>query len=139
MKYYAVIDTNVLVSAQLKPLSIPGQILKEALVGNIIPLLHKDIVSEYDNVLRRKKFSFSTNAVDMLIEQLSKRGIFIDAANITDFVSDPKDTIFYQVVMEGHEKFDNAYLVTGNISDFPPRVYVVTPKEMLEIITDTNE
>lgn len=135
MKYYAVIDTNVLVSAQLKPSSIPGLILKEALVGEIIPLLHRDILTEYSNVLRRKKFHFDENVIETFMEQFSKRGIFVDAAEISDYVRDPKDVIFYQVVMEGRKKQERTYLVTGNICDFPSRVYVVTPKEMLEIIS----
>ncbi len=39
MKYYAVIDTNVLVSAVLKPSSNPGMIIRLALEGIIIPLV----------------------------------------------------------------------------------------------------
>lgn len=45
MQYYAVIDTNVLVSAMLKFQSIPGQIVKEALLGTVIPLLCDEIVA----------------------------------------------------------------------------------------------
>mgnify|MGYP007069882917 CR=1 FL=1 len=39
MKYYAVLDTNVLVSALLKMGSVPGQVAEEALNGDIIPVL----------------------------------------------------------------------------------------------------
>ncbi len=35
MKYYAVLDTNVLVSALLKTGSVPGQVTAEALNGDI--------------------------------------------------------------------------------------------------------
>ena len=45
MKYYAVIDTNVLVSALLKEDSAPWQILREALDGCIILLLNQDILT----------------------------------------------------------------------------------------------
>ena len=38
MRYFAVIDTYVLVSALLNASSIPGQIIEEALSGDIIPL-----------------------------------------------------------------------------------------------------
>lgn len=55
MKYYAVIDTNVLVSAVLKEGSAPWQVVKEALDGCITPLLNGDILSEYSEVLLRKK------------------------------------------------------------------------------------
>ncbi len=58
MKYFAVIDTNVVVSALLNRDSVPGAILEEALTGRIIPILHDDFLSEYSEVLRRPKFKF---------------------------------------------------------------------------------
>jgi len=139
MKYYAVIDTNVIVSAQLKESSIPGQVLKEALEGRIVPLLHPDILEEYDEVLARKKFKFSQEAVKIIIDKLKERGILLNATKIDDIVSDPKDVIFYQIVMEGRKKYGEAYLVTGNIDDFPAKVYVVTPREMLEIMEEGED
>ena len=53
MRYYAVLDTNVLVSALLKTGSVPGQVTAEALYGNIIPILNDEIVAEYEDVLNR--------------------------------------------------------------------------------------
>ena len=55
MKYYVVIDTNVLVSALMKPESIPGVILEEALSGRIMPLLNGEILDEYEEVLSGRK------------------------------------------------------------------------------------
>ena len=46
MKYYAILDTNVLVSALLKTGSVPGQVLAEALKGDIIPVLNDEIIAE---------------------------------------------------------------------------------------------
>ena len=45
MQYYAVIDTNVLVSAMLKFQSVPGQIVNEALLGKLTPLLCNEIIA----------------------------------------------------------------------------------------------
>lgn len=45
MKYFVVIDTNVLVSAVLKYNSIPGTIIELAFDGKIIPVLNKEIES----------------------------------------------------------------------------------------------
>jgi predicted nucleic acid-binding protein len=42
MMYYAVLDTNVLVSALLKNTSNPGQVVAEALCGRIIPVLNDE-------------------------------------------------------------------------------------------------
>jgi predicted nucleic acid-binding protein len=41
MTYYAVLDTNVLVSALLKNGSVPWQVAEEALHGDIIPVLEE--------------------------------------------------------------------------------------------------
>ena len=54
MKLYAVIDTNVLVSALLRWDSVLGAVLEQALVGSIVPLLNDEIMAEYEEVLRRK-------------------------------------------------------------------------------------
>ena len=56
MKYYAVIDTNVLVSAMLKWDSVPGNVLELVYSGTIIPLLNQQIVKEYREVLARPRF-----------------------------------------------------------------------------------
>lgn len=92
MMYYAVIDTNVLISAMLKNNSVPGTVVAEALRGDIIPL-------------------------------------------INDEIPDKDDAVFYAVLMEKRKDAD-AYLVTGNMKHFPVRTYIVTPKEMLNIIAD---
>ena len=134
MRYYAVIDTNVLVSAMLKIQSIPGQIANEALLGDLIPLLSDEMIAEYREVLARPKFKFNQNTVEILIDGIVDRGIFVDAVPVEEIIPDPKDIVFYEVVMEGRKEHDDTYLVTGNTKHFPTKSYIVTPKEMLEIM-----
>ncbi len=134
MQYYAVIDTNVLVSAMLKFQSVPGQIANEALLGNLIPLLCDEIIAEYREVLSRPKFKFDQNVVNVLIDGIIDRGIFVDAVPVEEIIPDPKDIVFYEVVMEGRKEHDDAYLITGNIKHFPVKPFVLTPKEMLDIL-----
>ena len=133
MTYYAVIDTNVVVSALLKEGSAPWQVLNEALNGCIIPVLNSDILNEYGEVLLRSKFGFSEQNVLRFITELPKRAIFINANPTDEKFPDPDDAVFYEVVMQAREK-ENAYLVTGNIKHFPVKSFVVTPREMLDII-----
>jgi putative PIN family toxin of toxin-antitoxin system len=137
MKYYVVIDTNVLVSALLKSNSIPARIIAEALNGDIIPILNSEIIEEYADVLSRPKFRFDKSAVKVLLDELGKRAIFSDYGLIEDEIPDPKDVVFYAVLME-KRKDDEAYLVTGNIKHFPVKTYVVTPREMLDIIENKS-
>lgn len=73
MKYYAVIDTNVLVSAMLKWDSVPGCVLEHAFVGDIIPLLNEQVLAEYLEVLSRPKFNFNMEKVKIVIDGLIKR------------------------------------------------------------------
>lgn len=138
MKYFAVIDTNVIVSALLNHESAPGKILEEALRGRIVPILHDDFLSEYSEVLGRPKFQFNRQDVETALVGLIKRGVFSDMAPLTDVVPDPDDAVFYQVVMEAR-KTEDAYLITGNLKHFPVKTFVVTPREMLEIMDEDNK
>ena len=133
MRYYAVLDTNVLVSALLKTGSVPGQVTAEALYGNIIPILNDEIVAEYEDVLNRPKFHFDKKAVTVLLDELKKRAVYSDYGLSENEIPDPKDIVFYAILME-KRKEEDAYLVTGNIKHFPMRTYIVTPREMLDII-----
>ena len=133
MKYYAVLDTNVIVSAMLKKGSVPNQVMVEALCGDIIPILNDEIIAEYIDVLNRPKFKFDHKVVEVFIDELKKRGVYSDYGLIEDEIPDDKDVVFYAVLME-KRKEEEAYLVTGNIKHFPVKTYVVTPREMLDII-----
>ena len=133
MKIYAVIDTNVLVSALLRWDSVPGAVMEQALIGSIVPLLSDDIMAEYEEVLRRKKFPFREQDIRTLIDGIRMRGVFIDPEKVNENMPDPKDVIIYEVTMEAR-KNDDAYLVTGNVKHFPLKPYVVTPREMLTIL-----
>lgn len=51
---------------------------------------------------------------------------------VIDTNPDMKDVPFYEVVLEKWD--DDAYLVTGNIKHFPKEPYIVTPRELLDIL-----
>lgn len=133
MTYYAVIDTNVIVSSMLKGTSIPGIIVAKALDGPIIPLLNEEILNEYYEVLTRNKFGLDKAAVEDLINSLKKRAIFLDRTETEEAFYDSDDIVFYEIVMTANNSVD-AYLITGNKKHFPAKSFVVTPREMLDII-----
>lgn len=134
---YGVIDTNVLVSAMLKWNSVPGCVLTHVFGGDLIPVFNEEILGEYREVLRRKKFHFPEEAVHTVLENLQEQGVSIDAEKLDVDLLDTKDVVFYEVVMEKRKK-DSAYLVTGNIKHFPRQPFVVTPREMLEILEEND-
>ena len=137
MKYYAVLDTNVLVSAMLKVGSVPGQVIAEAMGGDIIPVVNDAILAEYEDVLNRAKFKFNKRAVKVFLDEFRKRAIYAEEGIIEEVIPDPKDVVFYAVLME-KRKEEEAYLVTGNLRHFPMRTYIVTPKEMLDILQEAK-
>ncbi len=138
MKYYAVIDTNVLVSAMLKWNSVPGNVMELAFDGPIIPVFNSEILKEYREVLSRPKFHLPKDIVDDVLESLEDRGICIEAQTLDIVLPDPKDRVFYEVVCEERNRED-AYLITGNIKHFPVETFIVTPREMLDIIFSESE
>lgn len=136
MKFYAVIDTNVIVSAAMKPESVPGQVLELVLDGVIVPVLNKTIIEEYHDVLLRPKFDFPKEIVKDILNEIDGHGIHVDAEHIDIDLPDPKDLVFYEVVME-ERKEEDAYLVTGNIKHFPEKPFIVTPRQMIDIILES--
>ena len=82
MKYYVVIDTNVLVSAMLKWNSVPGNIMELAFGDTIIPVLNEEIVTEYREVLSRPKFKLTDEIVNDVIDAINQNGIYVDAPNL---------------------------------------------------------
>ena len=133
MRYFAVIDTNVLVSALLRFDSIPGQTVQEALGGAIVPLLSKEILAEYGEVLRRAKFPLAEQDILDVLSGIQACGLNVELDQIPLETPDPDDAVFYAVVMQKRKDAD-AYLVTGNLRHFPRKPFIVTPREMLDII-----
>lgn len=133
---YAVIDTNVLVSALLsgKDDTATVQVLGKVIIGEIIPIYSSVITKEYREVLSRKKFGFSGDLVEYLMSAVEKYGILIEPSLSGIALPDMKDVPFYEVVLEKSD--DNAYLVTGNIKHFPKEPFIVTPRELLDILNN---
>lgn len=131
---YAVIDTNVLVSALLSSHDDAATVIVvgKLFSGEVIPLFCDEILKEYNEVLRRTKFHFSEETVNMLLQTIKKYGERIVPSPTGELLPDMKDLPFYEVVVEKQE--DYAYLVTGNMKHFPAKPFIVTAKEFLDIL-----
>lgn len=134
MEYYAVIDTNVLISALLSKNESAAtvRVLDAVFEGKIIPLYHKDILNEYAEVLHRKKFRLQEEAIQVVLGAIREYGIEVFPQPTGAILIDMDDLIFYEVAMEKRD--DDAYLVTGNQKHYPFTDFIVTPAEMMEII-----
>ncbi len=138
MQIFAVIDTNVIVSALItkNPQSPPNMVLREVLDGKIIPLYHTEIIEEYREVLSRTKFHLKAETIQKLINSITSNGIKVEPKPTGEILVDMDDLIFYEVAMEKRD--DDAYIVTGNKKHYPVRDFIVTPSEMLKILNETT-
>lgn len=132
MKIFAVVDTNVIVSALLSrnPEAATVKVLESFFRGNIVPMVNEEILQEYDNVLHRPKFHFPKELVSSIVHALDYGSIHVGRTHSTEKFPDPKDIVFYEVALSKKE----AYLITGNTKHFPHTPIVVTPAEMVEIL-----
>ena len=137
MIYYAVIDTNVVVSAMLNPDSVPGTVLKCAFSGIIVPFINQEILDEYIEVISREQFGFDQKDIDFFLTNINERAIFVDRTPTSEIFVDKKDVVFYEIALTGRNK-TNAYLITGNTKHFPKKPFVVTPREMIDIINSNQ-
>lgn len=134
---YAVIDTNVFVSALLSRHSDSAtvQVVSAVFQSGICPMYNEEILAEYKDVLFREKFHFPTKAIEAIIATVKEIGLNADRIHSSEVFPDPKDIVFYEVALSK----DDAYLVTGNIKHFPPSPIVVTPTEMISILRKINK
>jgi putative PIN family toxin of toxin-antitoxin system len=72
MTLTGVYDTNVIVSAILKPGSIPASLVALAMEGAVRLFLTQEILEEYREVLKRPKFGFDSSTVDTFLNDLEK-------------------------------------------------------------------
>ena len=130
-RYYAVIDTNVVVSALLsKNIQSPTVVLLNLIVdGKIIPVYNEEILDEYRDVLIRKKFQFDAEKIEAALKAI-RAGVCVERTVSDWHFPDEDDAVFYEVAMS----VEDAYLVTGNIRHFPKVSKVVTPAEMIKIV-----
>jgi heat shock protein HspQ len=66
------------------------------------------------------------------LSSVEKFGILTEPSETGASLSDMKDLPFYEVVME--KQNEDAYLVTGNLKHFPPKKFIVTARQMLDIL-----
>jgi putative PIN family toxin of toxin-antitoxin system len=132
MKIYAVIDTNVVVSALLarNPEAATVKVFEAFFQGRVVPLVNDEIIKEYADVLHRHKFCFPEELVNSVIRSIERSAIRPGRTFCEEEFPDPKDAVFYEVALSK----DDAYLITGNTKHFPRTPIVVTPAEMLEIL-----
>lgn len=132
-KIYAVIDTNVIVSALIsKSLeSNPLKVFRAIFLNRIVPLYNDEILDEYRTVLSKPKFRLDKNMIETVLKAIAVDGLSMDRTPVEDVdFPDLKDIVFYEVTLSK----EDSYLITGNIKHFPVKPFIVTPAEMVRIL-----
>lgn len=129
---YAVIDTNVIVSALISKneKSPVVEIVKRAYAGKFRVLVNNAILAEYGKVLRRPKFGLALQQIVETLDLLAEIFVNVDVPMSGTILPDPKDVVFYDVALAHQDK--HASLVTGNMKHFPNCFFAVTPREFLD-------
>ena len=95
MEIYAVIDTNVLVSALLSRFKNTStvQLMQHLILGDITPIYNDEILEEYYSVLTRPKFNFPESLIDETLDVVKKFGINSSRQETEELLPDPKDIV----------------------------------------------
>jgi len=74
-----VLDTNVIVSGLISPYGNPAEIIRMVSVGEIRLCYDARIITEYKEVLRRPKFQFNPEKIDIILDQIQYPGEIVSS------------------------------------------------------------
>ncbi len=123
-------DTKVLVSALLNSFGAPGRVLDLVFAGELTVAYDDRVLAEWRQVLRREKFGFPANDVEVLLGFVEGEGISVNPSPLGIELPDQDDLPFLEVAHAAE-----ATLITGNTRHYPPEtrrgVAVLDPTSFL--------
>ena len=125
----AVIDTNVIIAAQLTRHddAATRRIVKAVFDGIVTPVATPAILAEYAEVMSRPNFCIAPETVSAVVRYFRSHGRFVTPITYSEPLPDEKDRAFLEAVLALSD--ENAVLVTGNAKHFPSAPFVVSPSE----------
>lgn len=133
---YAVIDTNVLVAAAKShnPTSSASRVLSLVFSGIIQPLVCEEILEEYEGILNLPVLAIPKDKSSAILSKFKEDGINPGRTPSKEEHPDSTDQVFYEISLS----VEDAYMVTNNKKHFPQKPTVVTPSEILVILTESG-
>jgi len=128
-----VIDTNVVVSAALKPAGLQRTVLLLALTKPARFFVSPSILAEYRSVLARRELGIRKGLQRQVLDLIAHRARRTTPRQRFAITSDPADNIF----VECADASSADYLITGNLRHFPrywKNTKIVTSREFLDLI-----
>ncbi len=128
-----VIDTNVLVSAALKPESLQRTVLLLALTKPARLYVSDPIFKEYAEVLSRPELRIRKGARQQLLQLIKNHSYLVAPLRRLAVTADPDDNMF----IECADQAGADYLITGNQKHFPTfwkKTKVITSREFVAMV-----
>jgi putative PIN family toxin of toxin-antitoxin system len=128
-----VLDTNIVVSAHLKPDGLERRVLRLALAHQLQLYLSSEIFEEYGIVLNREKFGIDSEKVAESLRNIREAAILTHPKRALSVSPDPDDNKF----LECADAAEADYFVTGNKRHFPKtfgKTKIVNANELIQII-----
>jgi putative PIN family toxin of toxin-antitoxin system len=110
-----VIDTNVVISAALKPDGLQRTVLLLALTKPARLYISEAILAEYGDVLSRPELQIRKGLRQQLLHLIKNHSRLVRPAYRLQITSDPDDNIFIECADAARAD----YLITGNQRHFP--------------------
>jgi putative PIN family toxin of toxin-antitoxin system len=128
-----VVDTNIIVSAALKPDGLQRTVLLLALSKPATLYVSEAIMAEYREVLARSELRIRKGARQQLLQFIANRARLVTPVRDVQAARDPDDNKF----LECADAARADYLVTGNQRHFPgfwKKTKVITSREFVSIV-----
>jgi len=128
-----VVDTNIVISAALKPEGLQRTVLLLAITKPSRLYVSAPMLEEYRTVLPRSEFQIRKGLRQQLLQLLKKNARFVRPVCHLQVTTDPDDNMF----VECADVAGADYLITGNIRHFPrywKRTKIITSREFLSVI-----
>ncbi|HUL16294.1 MAG TPA: putative toxin-antitoxin system toxin component, PIN family [Terriglobales bacterium] len=129
----AVLDTNVVVSAHLKPEGTQALILDLALSRYFRCFVSEALLQEYEGVLLRPRFGLPAGEIFRSLRKLRVVMTLVAPKKLLEVAADPDDNKVVECALEARADF----VVTGNLAHFPKRfqdIRFILPRDFLTIL-----
>jgi uncharacterized protein len=127
-----VLDTNVVVSAALKPDGLQRTVFLMAITRPARLYVSRPIFEEYSAVLARRELRIRRGLRLQLLDLIRNRSFSVEPRYAIRQATDPDDNIFLECAEAGRAD----YLITGNQKHFPrfwKATKVITPREFVQL------
>lgn len=127
-----VLDTNVVVSAALRPFGLQRTVFLLALTKPARMYVTQEIFAEYRNVLARPSLRIRKGLQQQLLQLVKNRARLVRPSYRLDVTSDPEDNKFLECANAARAD----YVITGNQRHFPrfwKNTKIITSREFIDL------